>query len=318
MKLEGHIEFENPIPVTAECLGKEFSIVIAGITGILLTPNIFKGFRDGTRKLGPLEAPEKGIIAYRDTFDWGSIVAWPNGDSKIRACKIILIPTDIQDLEELENKVLLEIGRWRDLLLENISVKLRVDFRGPARVKTYKNIGQGEFELFVKKDKNTKRLIYPTNTTINIFVDENMNLEHHSLKQIIEDTSNKKKPLLPFYFLLDAEKAIFEENYRKSILDCATAVEICLSSLINHLLCIDEPLKKHVESKANSLKLKRELMKVLHVQMPLSENECENNLDYIRNKLIHKGYSPTRKEGIKAYNISNDLLYHLIPKIYEL
>ncbi len=33
MLLEGYIEFENEIPVTLECLGKEYSIKIAGVTG---------------------------------------------------------------------------------------------------------------------------------------------------------------------------------------------------------------------------------------------------------------------------------------------
>jgi hypothetical protein len=72
MLLEGYIEFENEIPVASECLGKEYPIVIGGISGMLATPFISDSFKN-ENKLGPLQPPKKGNIEYIDQFHWRSV-----------------------------------------------------------------------------------------------------------------------------------------------------------------------------------------------------------------------------------------------------
>lgn len=67
MLLEGYIQFENEIPVSYECLGKEYPIVIAGIEGLLATPRIFQGFNEESeRKISQLNFPEQGDIKYKN------------------------------------------------------------------------------------------------------------------------------------------------------------------------------------------------------------------------------------------------------------
>ena len=70
---------------------------------------------------------------------------------------------------------------------------------------------------------------------------------------------------------MDAERAKFDKNYRKSILDSATAVEVCFSFLVSKQLPFSNDLNKYVASKHNSLRLKRDLLKALKISIPIKE-----------------------------------------------
>jgi hypothetical protein len=128
----------------------------------------------------------------------------------------------------------------------------------------------------------------------------------------------KKKPLLPFYFYLDAEKAELENNYRKSILDSATAIEVCFSMIIAGLLPSQNKFNKYIFSKHNSLHQKRDLLKALEINLPFSDKEYENNIDKIRNRVIHGGYTPTITEIKASLKITHQTIYNLLPLKYEI
>lgn len=315
MQIEGYIEFENSIPVTSNCLGKKFPIEIAGLKGIMATPVMFKGFND-TDKLGPLHAPEVGKIKFIDQFNWGSVYSWPNGDSEIRACKL-LFPSIPEELFEAKgNKIALVIEKWRSLLVDNISFNLRKDYRGATRSKSISSFGLGKFGLFKKDSGPDNRFIPndPKPIVINVDVgSSSRGFNEVGLSQVLEHASNGIEPLLPFYFFLDAERAQFDEHYRKSVLDSATATEVCFSLIIGRFLPATDDLNKYIYSKHSSLRQKRELLKVLKVDLPEKEADYLNKLDYVRNRVIHAGYVPSKREVNAALMIAEKTLYTLLP-----
>lgn len=319
MLLEGYIEFENEIPVTLECLGKEYPITIAGITGVLETPFIFDGFYE-EKKLGQLQPSKHGNIKYSDHFDWGSVNSWPHGDSNIRACKILFDHIEERSFEETGNIIALELKKWRSILIDNISLILKEDYRGPRRANVSKSYGLGEFGLF-RQNRNSDNTFIPDDfksTVINLISRKILRFDVDGLKKVLDDTSKGTAPLLPFYFLFDAERAKFEENYRKSVLDSATAVEVCFSFLVSKLLPFENDINKYVSSQNNSLRLKRKLLNVLKVAIPVAEKRYEDDLDIVRNRVIHAGHSPTNIEASTAYEIAKQTLYSLLPKVYEI
>lgn len=314
MQIEGYIEFENSIPVTADCLGKEFPIEIAGYNGIIATPILFKGFQE-MKKVGSLNEPEIGEINFKDQFDWGTVYSWPNGDSEIRAFKL-LFPNIPPELFEISGKkIALELEKWRSRLIENISFTLRKDYRGELRSKTISSFGVGKFALF-KNRSGYNNIFIPDDrktSNISIYFGSSRNLDEEGLKEIFENSSNEIEPLLPFYFFLDAERSHFDEHYRKSVLDSATATEVCFSQIIGELIPTTEDLNKYIYSKHNSLKQKRELLQVLKVHLPVKENEYFNKLDKVRNRVIHGGYIPSKHEAHNALLITENTLYTLLP-----
>jgi hypothetical protein len=314
MLIEGYIEFENSIPIAVDCLGKEFPIVIAGVEGILATPNMFKGF-NGEEKLGPLEPPQIGEVKFIDEFHWGSVYSWPKGDSSIRACKILFQDISLESFEKTGNKIVLELEKWRSRLINNISYSMREDYRGTTRSKTISSFGIGKFELFKKNAGQNKRFI-PVDQeipSISIVISEFRGFDETTFSQVIKNTSKGIEPPLPFYFFLDAERAHFDENFRKSILDSATATEVCFSQIIGGLLPNTNDLNKYIYSKHNSLRHKRELLQALKVVLPETESNYINKLDILRNRVIHAGYTPSEAEVLSALKIAENTLYTLLP-----
>ncbi len=180
--------------------------------------------------------------------------------------------------------------------------------------------GHGKVGLF-KKNQGPNQMFVPNEyetPVVHIIIEDNLSFNENRLQQVLDDTSKNKAPLLPFYFLFESERAKCERNLRKSILDSATAVEVCFSFLINQLLAYDKEINKYVASKHNSLRLKRDLLKVLKIDIPIKEKTYKDNLDDIRNKVIHAGYSPNNHEAYNAYKIAKETLYSLLPKKYEM
>ena len=213
----------------------------------------------------------------------------------------------------------MDLPRWRGLLLDNISLILEKDYRGTRRAMTSKSYGLGEFGLF-RKNEGTPKMFIPHQVevqTIRVIVGDTLGFDIDGFQQVLSETSKGKTPLLPYYFLFDAERAKFEESYRKSILDSATAVEVCFSYLISQLLPFNKDLNKYVASKHNSLRLKRDLLKLLKIDAPIRENEYIKDLDMVRNRIIHAGHNPDRYEANKAYRIAKETLYNLMPRKHE-
>jgi len=316
MEIEGHIIFENEIAVTNECLGKEFPIVIAGFEGLLFTPLIKDSYENKDWTLKP---PLHGIGQYDNHFDWGSLIGWPNGNAIIRACKILFKNIDESLYEQVGNSIALELPKWRTLLIENISLMLKKDYRGSKRVSTIKTYGLGEFGLF--RDLEQKERFIPEQHKVMKFTfdgDKTQGFGKEGIQEVLNDVSRGKTPLLPFYFLLDAERSIFDKSYRKSILDSATSVEVCFSFLINQHLPYNNEMNKYISSKHNSLRLKRELLKALKVDIPIKEQTFIKDLDAHRNRVIHAGHYPNEHEATRTYNIAKETLYTLLPKKYEI
>lgn len=318
MILEGFIQFENDIPVTIECLGERFPINIGGVDGFLAMPRMFEGFYEvNDRKLGPLRVPNyNGSIDYVENLDWGKVYNSPLGDSYIKGFCIVFPDIEKLEFEEKGQNIFNNLAEWRNTLIENISVRRHTDFRGKRRlILMGGGDGTGEYGLFRKMSWPDKYFRPKSNDmgAIVINVARTFVFDKISFQQILDDTSQINKPLLPFYFFLDAERAKFEKNYRKSLLDCATAVELCFSLVLVNLLPPPNKLNKY-----NSLKQKRKVLNDLEITLPFNENEYKNGLDNIRNRVIHGGYIPSKEEVSKAVIITENTLYELLPKKHEI
>jgi len=87
---------------------------------------------------------------------------------------------------------------------------LQKDYRGTQRSRTSKSYGLGEFALFKKKEGTIGHFI-PDDLkrhVITVIIGKSFGFDVEGLQQVLADTSEGKAPLLPFYFLFDAERAL--------------------------------------------------------------------------------------------------------------
>lgn len=317
MIIEGYLEFENPIPVSYECLGIEFMIKIAGVDGYIIIPSINSNFANN-KELASLKEPKGGTFRYSLDFQWGKVMKWPDGSSRIKACKILFPNIEEEKFEEIGNKIVNNLNEWRNLLIDNISIELKQDYRTESRGIKIRNKEYRGFSLFKIHSGSDKRFLPQKELTQLIIQLQNVYFNKEYLQEILDNTSQNKKPLFPFYFFLDAEKAFLKENYRKSILDSATALDVSFSLIIKNKLPFQQNLNKYITDKHNTLRIKRNLLKVLEIKLPFAENIYVKNLDEIRNKVIHGGYYPSESEIQSSLKITADTIYFLFPKKNEI
>jgi hypothetical protein len=306
MKIEGIIQFENPLPVSDECMSKEFPIIIGDQAGTFATPQHIEEFY--TKAPAPLSwedlvKPKKSSNKLSAKINWGSCIEWPTGTSILNTCSIWFEVANNEE-EEIGKKIFDSLESWRNLFIDNISITSQLSLRGLQTVKTIHMNGAGLYNLFI--EDSDKRFRDKSDQITNIIVGKNRTISSENFKKALDATSQFNEPSLEYYYLLDSKEALDQGNYRKSILDSATAVELCLNNVLKAKLLVDMALKNTILKNYNSISKKRELLNVIGVQLP--NYDYQKEFEEIRNKAIHAGHLPNANQAEKAYSIARDVL----------
>jgi hypothetical protein len=88
--------------------------------------------------------------------------------------------------------------------------------------------------------------------------------------------------------------------------------------IIDKLLPSQNKFNEYISSKHYSLHQKRDLLKALEVTLPFTDKGYADNIDKIRNKVIHGGYYPNNSEIKTSLNITLQTIYTLLPLKYEI
>lgn len=320
MKVEGYIKFENSLPLKGNSLNKEFQIKVLNIIGSLVTPRLAPDFNiKKENEFAPQLLKPEGSSPRLAKVNWGSVGMLPDGDSYVNCCYLYF---------QIESEVAREIGAdlsqaiesWRKLFIENLSVISKMDLRGPEKDGPYSG-SHGSHYLFADIQNSTgkfdsERFYHPQTITLYSPVIGKNAVSSDQISTSIQLANEHKRPVLEFYLLLDSQRELVEDNFRKVVLDAATALEVCFIKLISANLNIDDALKNLLLEKHNSLFQKRQLLKVLKIDLPRLPQEYQD-FEKLRNKAIHAGTLPTEKEAIWAFGLAQESLYQLAINKFE-
>lgn len=305
---KGVLFFEYELPLISGAIEKEFPISINNLKGTFATPRYPEKFPLDT-KVSALISPKSCDPKLKEVF-WGSIMSWPKGECNVKSC---LIEIDIENSINVTT-FLMDVDSWYQRFLDNLTIVSGHNVRGTQKVHTVAPVGHGKFELY--SDKKLLSVHAPTSLTVyHRDKDKEYGISYEQLKEAADITSAGKKPLFEFYFFMDAWEAFQHDNYRKTILDAATALEIALNNVLKKKLPVEEHFKNDVLKNYNSLSKKRSLCKTLKINLP--KYHYEKEFDEVRNHAIHIGRYPTRVEAQKALEIANDILDKIIPDKFE-
>ncbi len=115
---------------------------------------------------------------------------------------------------------------------------------------------------------------------------------------------------------MDAWLELKNNNYRKSVLDAATAVELALNKVLRDKSPVDGNYTNEFLKDYNSLSKKRKLCEFLKIDLP--DYKYDKEFEGLRNRAIHAGTVPTEKESKKALEIANEVLNKIIPNKFEM
>lgn len=101
------------------------------------------------------------------------------------------------------------------------------------------------------------------------------------------------------------------KEYRKSIFECASALELCFTNvLIRKLKVNNEKLKTQILKMNNSIEKKIKLLENINIELP--SNKYQSDVSQIRNRAIHTGVEVSEEEVENAYKIVKQSLDILV------
>lgn len=311
--IEGLIEFSDSFGIAPDCVGKTYPIKIAGYNGVLAMPRYKPEYLKsaGSKSHPWLIKPFKLKLKLPEGFFWGISSNPVFGGSSIRACALFFEVDDQKDADTIGATIYKVLLDWRMLLHLNISVVQKRDIRA-KRKHAYIAPSAMEQIRLVNTTTNLPYCEYEYYEPIKLR-DFPYVLGDKDIIQILNYTSDGVYPHIAYILLTDAEAALNKEDFRKTILDAATALEVCFTAKIEELLTLDDDMKKYVSKHIQALAKKGEFIQKFH-GLPQKNDEYRRRLYEIINKAIHEGETVFKDDAIKAYKLVEEAISFLLPK----
>lgn len=141
-----------------------------------------------------------------------------------------------------------------------------------------------------------------------------------SFREIKTAIQNANKAVsAPFELLGNAQMNISRNDWRATVLNCATAIEVMIKKkIITYFEKSSVPLglREHVLKQADGFPRLRDLCKSLSISLTGLPN-VQDDIMRIRHKVIHGGYVPTPEEAQKAYASTRLALKALGTPVFE-
>lgn len=319
MRLEGIIYLRNSVTIKAECLDFELPLIVSGFNGILATPSLDPNFKTKDKDrafssyslLKPTGLNSK--IKIEET--WGTPFSWPMGDSSLEALGFWFDIANEEQISEAAKQIYIGLSSWIELFKDNLSTLSGQDLAEARFGMSQVLIERIEKrELYISKESKVLNRYFPQQK-VKVIIDKNSHVTANQFREAVILTNESKHPLLEIDLLREAKRALSSNNLRKSILDSATALELCLINTIKANLSIDDQLKNEILKNYNSISKKRQLLKVLGIELP--KFDYQENFEALRNKAIHIGKLPTKDEASQAFKIATSVITELTKNRFE-
>jgi hypothetical protein len=312
-------EFKFPIGVSKSALGKIYPIKIAGVSGFIHTPHSplwTENESEPLRRL--LTAPEVAIRWKQgcEPIFWGKPNSYPEGDSCLHK---VIFEFNVDDFEFKGKLIYESFISWLNLLLDYIEIMTNQN----VRIEQTLNVYGDQFSLFhLSKEGKRKRISENIEIIINL-EGWQRNISDVVLSKSCNLASSCLQPKLPYRLYLEANRAFLQKDYRKTLIECGTAIENALTeSIIAELIRIGK-----TEDEIGIL-LNRKCNKTLGGRFNLADSQLKLDLlqqqyDYRklliepRNEVVHEAKFITRSVARLAIEYTNKLLCEISPEIQE-
>ena len=313
MEIVGYIKLINGLRVTSECLEKSFNIKVNGVQGSLLIPSIPTNLSMVLPGIMPkLIQPKSHIQFNEDLFEWGRLYSRPSGESIVNRFMIEFEYRTISEFDQIGSKIREGIGSWIIRFRENLfAFEYNIDAPGFKVI----NSIQDDYKLYYRLnvEESSIKDLDKDPEEVFLLIEEPITLK--DLAQTIKITSENKHLILEYQLLKDANQALLNDNYRKSILDCASALELCLTNALKRGLPIKGTFLVEILKMNNTIRKKRDLMKFTQQKLP--DYDYQQSIEDLRNRAIHIGKTPTEIEAKKAYKIVKEVVGKLTIEKFE-
>ncbi|MBM4307278.1 MAG: hypothetical protein FJ123_11150 [Deltaproteobacteria bacterium] len=296
-------------------MGQTVRVLFGGVEGTLTLPSLPEW---GEHEKDPLHKPLLGPAAARTwkrgetPIYWGSPTSYPTGTATVDLA-LLEFSSEPENYDNAAQKIYETFGPWLKLFEDY--VKLLTKQRTSNTISG--GDGLGHLELLFDDGSRLKHISRRTPTTISIEMsskDESLHLEQFS--EAAQTASKGLLPRLHYRMLLEAYTARRNEDYRKAIIEAATALEACLTvRILEEFNAQGISFGEKLLQKFRMLGGRFELIRLLDISLP--EKDYSTLIVNPRNDVIHRASFPDKKLANKIIAEVEELLNLFSPQLYE-
>jgi|GEM_PF-3192792 len=306
----GIVGFEEAIACARDVLGHREVISIGGVEGTIEFPSLpYWSPTDSDPLHMPLVSPEtaKGWKLGGEPVCWGRPTSYPAGYASV-SCVLLEFVIPDSELRAAANQIRDAFMQWRSMF--NDFLELITKQRRTRAVEVTGEVSG--LHLFYWDVDGKHAWAYDDNIHVTITsTGGDTYLKLAQLKQICRLCSSNAQPSLEYSLQLDAYRALRAADYRKAVIDSATAAEVVLTKAIvkwcNENGKDSEEVLKQKKTLGGRLKLARK-----HV-IPLPSIDLYKLVVEPRNDAVHEGKATIKGTATQAVDAVDDLLALLNP-----
>jgi hypothetical protein len=314
-KVFGIVKFAEAVFCAADSLGQTVNISLAKHTGTLTLPSLPEWDK---KERDPLHSPLLGPSPARtwkrgeSLINWGRPTSYPTGTSEVELAllEFSLAP---EEADVRTQEIYAAFPLWLRLFEQYVTL-LTTQY---TRNQVSGGDGPGWLELLFEEDSGLKHISRSTSTLITIETggaDESLHLKQ--LREAAQLASRGLHPRLQYRMLLEAYSAQRNEDYRKAIIEGATALEVCLTArILEEFDTQGISFGEKLLQKFRMLGGRFELIRMLGISLP--ERDYATLVVNPRNDVVHRAEFPNKALANQVITEVKELLQLFSPQIHE-
>jgi hypothetical protein len=308
--LELHLNFGSRLlPLNEDCVGAEIPFSFKGHDCVICFPNFESGSRDGdfVPTFANTNVRMKWLEKSKENSSFGEARSWDSGRNAVRNfwCNQIIIRSSSTMTPDIAMDMRTGIHEWLDNFLKWVEVIEYVDLSWE-----YIQIDaeeQPEAYLVLDGSEST-RIEVNGESSPTIRINWPTWLNRQSVELAAQKASMSGSPPPHFILLISSLNHQGKRKYRESILDAATAVEVCLALLLDTRMTGTNPIQQELIRKKyqgiNNLSTAlKKCGEVIDTQL------MKDSISDPRNSCIHRGTIITEPTARIALKFAKDFVY---------
>lgn len=291
-------------------LATELPARIGGCAGIVTTPELpeISGSDIAWVRLRPPSSLSTRTLElyarYGDPSreaDWGGPWQWPTLHSKFAALGLrfpsILDASAAAFTKETAERIRVDLPEWTNRLIAAVEVISR-QLVNPVR-RTH--LAAHDPFLCAPLIEGRGSLLDASTVTSTAYMnDEETLLTPPLWARAVEVANSKQAPLLEHILLRDARHALRNQEYRRCVVDAATALEVSLSTRLVRELERSLGMKAAATVLKRSQTLGSKCALGVSMDLPMGPQDLQQDLVEPRNKAVHEGADIVQPNALKA------------------
>ena len=311
----GILEFTESLYCASDSMGKTANISFAGIEGKLTLPSLPEwGENEDDPLHKPLLGPEQARTWKRGEklIYWGSPTSYPTGTATVELA-LLEFAIELENFDVNTQKIYDSFRTWLGMFEDYVKLITKQGTRN----RVSGGDGPGHLELLFCENSKLKHISNNSKTTISIEMsndDESLHLDQYI--EAAKLASQFLQPRLHYRMMLESYGARKRGDYRKAIIEAASALEVCLTMRIQQEFNTQGiSFGERLLQKFRMLGGRFELVRLLEIDLP--------DKDYVslvlnpRNDVIHRASFPDKQSANHVITEVEELLYLFSPQLYE-